>query len=95
MLSALEIPVVSKNPVVDNAIVVPMIANAQGKAYEITALGWILYDVLQTAETAKSFLWELKIIDAIDGTIPIKEKHEIIKKLIPDESIQKILQAKR
>jgi predicted transcriptional regulator len=64
------------------------------KAYEITALGCILYEVLQTAETAHSFSWELKVIDAIDETIPIWERHEIIKKLIPDESIQKFLLAK-
>jgi hypothetical protein len=66
----------------------------RGKAYEITALGCILYEVLQTAETAHSFSWELKVIDTINVGIPVKERHEIIKKLIPDECIQKILLAK-
>lgn len=65
-----------------------------GKAYETTTLGCILYEVLQTAEIAHSFSGKLKVIDAINEGVPVRERHEIIKMLIPDKYIQKILLAK-
>jgi hypothetical protein len=39
--------------------------------------------------------WKLKAIDAINASVPENERDEIIRILIPDESIRKMLIAAR
>jgi hypothetical protein len=55
---ALEIPVVSKNPVVDNAIVAPMIANALNT---IKVAMFILDDMLNTVKTLRLYNYCLMV----------------------------------
>jgi hypothetical protein len=67
------------------------IIKKQGKSYDITAFGAVVYDMIRTVKLAQDLHWKLRVIDAINDKVPKKERKQIIESLIQDESIRVIL----
>jgi hypothetical protein len=63
----------------------------QGKSYDITAFGSIIYDMIRTIKLAHDLHWKLRVIDAMNDKVPRTERNKIIESLIQDESIRGIL----
>jgi hypothetical protein len=59
--------------------------------YELTDLGVSVYGILRILRRAKDLHMNLEAIDALEESIPHEELNKLIEKLIPDESIRKIL----
>lgn len=64
-------------------------ANEYG--YELTDLGLSVYGILMILRRAEDLRMNLEAIDALDESMPHEELNKLIEKLIPDESIRKIL----
>jgi hypothetical protein len=64
-------------------------ANEYG--YELTDLGVSVYGILRILRRAQDLRMNLEAIDALDESMPHEELNKLIEKLIPDESIRKIL----
>jgi Fe2+ or Zn2+ uptake regulation protein len=59
--------------------------------YELTDLGVSVYGILRILRRAQDLRMNLEAIDALDESMPHEELNKLIEKLIPDESIRKIL----
>lgn len=63
-------------------------------SYQPTLLGKIVHHLLQTAQAACDLSWRLAVIDDLfrnQPELPQEEKHTLVRKLIPDPRIQRII----
>ncbi len=65
----------------------------RGQFYRPTILGRIIYELVQNSKTACSLSWNLKALDQLEefNNIPLEEKANVIRSLIPDPVLQRIL----
>jgi hypothetical protein len=66
-------------------------ANEYEYGYEFTDLGLSVYGILMLLRRAEDLHMKLDAIDALDENMPHEELNKLIEKLVPDESIRKIL----
>ena len=68
-----------------------LIIKRNGRSYELTAFGLVIYDMIQTVKLAHDLHWKLQVIDAIEDRVPDVERRQIIESLIADRSIRRSL----
>ena len=68
-----------------------LMVKKNGRSYELTAFGSVIYDMIQTVKLAHDLHWKLQVIDAIGNRVPEVERQQIIESLITDKSIRKTL----
>lgn len=68
-----------------------LMVKKNGRSYELTAFGSVIYDMIQTVKLAHDLHWKLQVIDAIGNRVPEVERQQIIESLISDKSIRKTL----
>jgi len=68
--------------------------NALRKGYGITPLGIVMYEGLLTLRRAESLRWNFQALDALSETVPVEERNKIMKTLIPDEALRKLILTK-
>ena len=68
-----------------------LVVKRNGRSYELTAFGLVIYDMIQTVKLAHDLHWKLQVIDAIGDRVPDVERQQIIESLILDKSIRKTL----
>lgn len=56
-----------------------------------TTFGKVICRLLQTTQLACSLAWRMKALDEMNGEIPKKEMEDVVRSLIPDKEIQRII----
>ena len=81
---------------IEKLIYVGLIERINGK-YQITSLGWRVFNAQATVETAIKYYWELKAIDSIMSThreLPTDECRRIIDNILDNDEIKEMLVSK-
>lgn len=59
--------------------------------YRITATGRVILELMRKVQRTCDLSWKLQAIDEMDPKIPAKERDDVIKMLVPNKDIQKIV----
>lgn len=59
--------------------------------YRLTAMGKVVLELMRKVQRTCDLSWKLQAIDEMDSNIPAKEREDVVRMLVPNKDIQKML----